>query len=76
VLLVVHSSLCGTDATLDDLRAAGLTAHVAQRHHGPLGPLLRARAPVLEARGLLAPGQRDEEVVVVRGTALPYSTYS
>jgi release factor glutamine methyltransferase len=69
LLLVVHSSLCGTDATLDAVRAAGLTAEVAQRHHGPLGPLLRARAPALEARGLLAPGQRDEDVVVVRGVA-------
>jgi release factor glutamine methyltransferase len=71
VLLVVHSSLCGTDATLDALRAGGLTAQVVHRHHGALGPLLRARAPMLEARGLLAPGQRDEDVVVVRGIAQP-----
>jgi release factor glutamine methyltransferase len=63
----VHSELCGTEATLSALRAAGLDAQVAQRHHGTLGPLLRARASALEARGLLAPGQRDEEVVVVRG---------
>ena len=27
----------------------------------------RARAPMLEARGLLAPGEREEEMVVVRG---------
>jgi release factor glutamine methyltransferase len=71
VLLVVQSSLCGTEATLDALRAAGLTAQVAHRHHGALGPLLRARAPMLEARGLLAPGQREEEVVVVRAVAEP-----
>jgi release factor glutamine methyltransferase len=69
VLLVVHSELCGTDVTLDALRSAGLTARVAQRHRGALGPLVRARAPELEARGLLAPGQRDEEVVVVRAGA-------
>ena len=31
------------------------------------GPLMRSRAAALEARGLLRPGQRDEEVVVVRG---------
>jgi release factor glutamine methyltransferase len=69
VILIIHSALCGTDATLDALRRAGLTAQVVHRHHGALGPLLRARAPQLEARGLLAPGQRDEEVVVVRGAA-------
>jgi release factor glutamine methyltransferase len=69
VLLVIHSALCGVEASLDALRAAGLDASVAERHRGPLGPLLRARAPLLEARGLLAPGQRDEEVVIVRAAA-------
>jgi release factor glutamine methyltransferase len=69
VVLIVHSEVCGIEATLDALRSAGLQAQVAERHHGTLGPLLRARAPELEARGVLAPGQRDEEVVVVRGAA-------
>lgn len=69
VLLVVHSSLSGTDVTLDMLRERGLRAEVAVRHHGSLGPLLRARAVELERRDLLAPGQRDEEVVVVRAAA-------
>ena len=66
VVLIVHSELCGTEATLSALRAAGLDAQVAQRHHGTLGPLLRARAPQLEARGLLAAGEREEDVVIVR----------
>lgn len=69
VLLVVHSSLSGTDVTLDMLREQGLRAEVAVRRHGSLGPLLRARAAELERRDLLAPGQRDEEVVVVRAAA-------
>jgi release factor glutamine methyltransferase len=69
VLLIVHSSLCGTDATLARLREHGLRAEVIVRHQGALGPLLRARAPELEARRLLAPGQREEEVVVVRAAA-------
>jgi release factor glutamine methyltransferase len=68
VLLVVHSELSGIDRTLSALRARGLRADVAVRHRGRLGPLLRARAPALEARGLLARGRRDEEVVVVRAT--------
>ena len=66
VLLLVHSSLCDTEATLSALRGAGLRAEVIARHRGALGPLLRARAPLLEARGLLFPGEREEEVVVVR----------
>jgi release factor glutamine methyltransferase len=69
VILLVHSELCGTQATLGALRASGLAAEVIQRHHGSLGPLLRARVPELEARGLLAHGQRDEEIVIVRAAA-------
>jgi release factor glutamine methyltransferase len=66
-LLLVHSSLCGTDTTLDRLRAAGLEARVVRRERGPLGPLMLERAAELERRGVLAPGQRDEEVVVIEG---------
>jgi release factor glutamine methyltransferase len=69
VLLVVHSALCGTDRTLAALRERGLDAEIAVRHRGALGPILRARAPLLEARGLIAPGQREEDVVVVRAAA-------
>jgi release factor glutamine methyltransferase len=66
VLLLVHSSLCDTEATLSALDASGLRTDIAARHRGALGPLLRARAPRLEARGLLAAGQREEDVVIVR----------
>jgi release factor glutamine methyltransferase len=66
VLLLVHSSLCDTEATLKALAASGLPAAIAARYRGALGPLLYARAPQLEARGLLAAGAREEDVVVVR----------
>jgi release factor glutamine methyltransferase len=66
VLLLVHSSLSGTEKTLEALIAGGLRTDVVARHRGALGPLLRARAPELEARGLLAPGEREEDVVIVR----------
>lgn len=66
-LLLVHSSLCGTETTLDQLRTAGLEARVLRRERGPLGPLMLERAAELERRGVLAPGQRDEEVVVIEG---------
>ena len=65
----MHSSLCDTEATLAALRRAGMRADVTARHRGALGPLLRARAPLLEARGLLAAGEREEDVVVVRAAA-------
>jgi release factor glutamine methyltransferase len=67
VLLVTHSSVNGEQATLDRMRAAGLEPAVAERRPGPLGPLLAARAPRLEDKGLLARGARDEEVLVVAG---------
>jgi release factor glutamine methyltransferase len=68
-LLVVHSSVIGVDRTEALLEQAGLRVDVLERRHGPLGPILTARAPLLEARGLLAPGVREEDVVVVRGLA-------
>ena len=69
VLWLVHSSLCGVDETLTGLEAAGLEAVVAESRRGPLGPLAAARASELEARGLLAPGEREEEIVAIRATA-------
>jgi release factor glutamine methyltransferase len=66
-LLVVHSEICGTEDTLQGLRAAGLEPHVVTRHHGPLGPLMRERVDHLRERGVLAPGQTEEEVVVIAG---------
>jgi release factor glutamine methyltransferase len=68
-VLLVHSSVIGVERTAQLLEQGGLRADVVERRHGPLGPLLTARAPLLEARGLLAPGVREEDVVVVRGTA-------
>ncbi len=67
ILLLVHSEVCSTQVTLDGLEAGGLEAEVVTRQRGPLGPLLGARAPELMARGLLEPGQQEEDVVVVRG---------
>jgi release factor glutamine methyltransferase len=69
VLLIIHSSVNGEDATVDAMRAAGLEPLVVERRRGPLGPLLAARAPMLEARGLLPPGERQEDLLVVRGRA-------
>lgn len=67
VLLVVHSSINGVDPSLERLERGGLLPDVAATHRGPLGPLLAKRAFMLEQRGLLAPGERSEDVVIVRG---------
>jgi len=67
LVLLVHSSVIGEAETLDALEAHGLMAQVLRRSHGRLGPLLAARAPRLEAKGMLAPGQRTEQVLVVGG---------
>jgi len=68
-LLLVQSAICGEQATLARLAAAGLRAERVAAERGPLGPLMRERAPLLEARGLLAPGQREEELLVLAGRA-------
>src|SRR6059058_2755540 len=68
-LLVVHSSIIDIDRTLDRMRAGGLEADIVVHRRGPLGPLMSARVHMLEGRGLLRPGQREEEVAVIRGRA-------
>jgi release factor glutamine methyltransferase len=67
VLLVVHSSLNGVEPSLERIERSGLEPDLAASHRGPLGPILTERAAILEERGLLAPGEREEDVVVVRG---------
>ncbi|WP_312018658.1 HemK2/MTQ2 family protein methyltransferase [Streptomyces sp. I05A-00742] len=71
VLLLVQSALSGEVRTLDLLRRAGLETDVVVRRSMPLGPVLRGRADWLRERGLLAAGQEEEEVVVIRGQRIP-----
>jgi release factor glutamine methyltransferase len=66
-VLLVHSALCRTESTVDALIRAGLEAEVLMRGRVPFGPVMRARAAMLTARGLIAPGQAFEELVVVGG---------
>ncbi len=67
VLLLVHSGVCGEQASLDALRSGGLDAGVVQRHRGPLGPILQGRQDWLRSRGLLAGD--EEELLVIRAQA-------
>jgi release factor glutamine methyltransferase len=64
-VLLVHSAVCGTELTLDALDRVGLVPQVLAKATVPFGPVMRARAALLESRGLIAAGQREDELVVV-----------
>ncbi len=68
-VLLVHTSLIGEQETLERLASGGLEPDVVERVPGRLGPLLSARAELLEEQGLLERGKREEDLVVVRGRA-------
>lgn len=65
-ILVVHSSICGTDRTIETFTRGGLQADVVISEPGQLGPVMTARAAMLRERGLLGPDDQ-EEIVVIRG---------
>jgi release factor glutamine methyltransferase len=65
MMLVVHSAVCDEDLTLQRFADTGLQAEVVARCWVPFGPVMRARAAMLEARGLVEPGQREEELVII-----------
>lgn len=69
VAMVVHSSVCGIEESLERFAAAGLEATVAERRTGRLGPLLADRVQLLERRGLVPAGSREEELVVISARA-------
>ncbi|MFC9975102.1 HemK2/MTQ2 family protein methyltransferase [Spirillospora sp. NPDC127200] len=66
MLMMVHSALSGVEATLSALRGHGLKASVVARRAEPFGPVMRGREAELRSRGLIEPGQRHEELVVIR----------
>jgi release factor glutamine methyltransferase len=66
VLLLVHSSLIGIDATLTRLRRAGLVdPEIRACERGPLGPLMRAQ----QAAGRIPADVQEEDVVIIRAQA-------
>jgi release factor glutamine methyltransferase len=68
-LLLVHSSICGTEETCLRLRDRGLESDVVMRSRGALGPVLASRAAMLRDRGMLGTAD-EEELVVIRGRAV------
>lgn len=67
VLLMVQSSVADVTKTCGLLRNSGLRTEVLARSRGPFGPVMRERAPWLEKHGLIAAGEHEEDLVVVRG---------
>jgi release factor glutamine methyltransferase len=65
-LLVVQSAVCGIQATVDQLQVKELKVSVVARRYEPFGPVMRAVAASLEQQKLIEPGQRHEELVVIR----------
>jgi len=51
---------------VQQLAGEGLDVSVAARRRCEFGPVMRGRAPMVESRGLIAVGERSEELVVVR----------
>ncbi|MEU4312969.1 HemK2/MTQ2 family protein methyltransferase [Nocardia sp. NPDC024068] len=66
IALLVHSAVADPGASLRQLRAGGLKATVVARTVIPFGPVMRDRTGWLRTRGLIRPGQRHEELVVIR----------
>lgn len=64
-LLLVQSRISGADETLRALVQNGLSPTIVDRGRVPFGPVLRARASALRARGLLGQEETEEELVVI-----------
>ncbi|MEV6400395.1 HemK2/MTQ2 family protein methyltransferase [Streptomyces sp. NPDC051907] len=70
VLLMVHSGMCGAEATVDRLTEAGLSAQVTAKASVPWGPVLRSRRVWLQRQGLASESEEWEELVVIRAQNL------
>ncbi|MFZ3566468.1 HemK2/MTQ2 family protein methyltransferase [Streptomyces sp. BH097] len=69
-LLMVHSTLCGEDESLERLDGLGMKAAVIDRAFVPFGPVVRAHHSWLCAQGLLDREATKEELVVIRAELL------
>lgn len=68
-MLVVQSECSNIQKTLSALRAHGMRVEVVAQQLIPFGPVMSARATWLMKAGLLAPGRREERLVVIRADA-------
>lgn len=69
-MLVVHSEFSDPAQTLRRLGRDGFTARVVASRTVEFGPVMNSYAERLEAAGLLEPGRRVEDLVVIRADRL------
>lgn len=65
-MLIVHSEFSDPPQTIRRLTEGGFTARRVAGRTVPFGPVMTSYAARLEAAGLLEPGRREEELVVIR----------
>lgn len=65
-MLLVQSEFAGPERTVRMLHRTGLRARAVAVRTVDFGPVMTAYAERLEATGLLEPGRRTEELVVIR----------
>lgn len=65
-MLIVHSEFSDPPQTIRRLEQAGFTARPIATRTVDFGPVMTSYAGRLEAAGLLEPGRREEELVVIR----------
>jgi release factor glutamine methyltransferase len=68
VLYLVQSAMSDVGKSRYGLAAGGLRSEVVARARVPFGPVLSGRLDFLAEHGFIAPGDRDEELVVLRAT--------
>lgn len=65
-MLIVHSEFSDPPQTISKMEQFGFTARVVATRTVDFGPVMTSYAERLEAAGLLEPGRREEELVVIR----------
>lgn len=65
-MLIVHSEFSDPPQTLRSLTRLGFAARIVASRIVEFGPVMTAYAARLEAAGLLEPGRREENLVVIR----------
>ncbi|WP_210491868.1 HemK2/MTQ2 family protein methyltransferase [Patulibacter sp. SYSU D01012] len=67
-ILLIHSNVAGIAETRRALADGGLEVSIVHAETGEYGPLMAARVAELRRRGVLGPGEEEqEEMVVIRG---------
>ncbi|KZO58720.1 HemK2/MTQ2 family protein methyltransferase [Dietzia cinnamea] len=65
-MLIVHSEFSDPPETVRRMKEVGFTARPIATRTVDFGPVMASYAERLEAAGLLEPGRREEELVVIR----------